>query len=90
MITNIKDLANVKVGEIVNITINVKDLNDNIVPMIGTIKCSKTYNLLAPCKQCAFDNTMDCAYNKICYSKGGPDRKSVYFELAKPSSTKNN
>lgn len=88
MITNIKDLANVKVGEVVNIAINIKDLNDNIVPMIGTIRCSKTYNSLAPCEQCAFDNTMDCAYNEICYSKRRPDKKSVYFELVESSDIK--
>lgn len=90
MITDINDLANVKVGEVVNIAINVKNLNDKIVPMIGTIRCSKIYNSFAPCEQCAFDNIMDCVYNEICYSKRRPDKKNVYFELIKPSGIKNN
>lgn len=59
-ITDIKNLLNIKVDEVVDIKIDIEDLYNGPPTIVGTIKCKNAIECHLPCSYCVFDNTVDC------------------------------
>lgn len=86
MITNIEDLKNVKVGDVVDISLSLKKIDGQNIKLDAQIECCDVITCIRRkdiCRECAFVEIPDCYDRYICHWRHRPDENEVYFKLLK-------
>lgn len=86
MIENIEDLKNVKVGDVVDISLRLKKFDGQNIQLDAQIKCCDATTCIRRenmCCECIFVEIPDCYNRYICNWRHRPDENEVYFKLLK-------